>query len=225
MKISSTHVPEIEPKKALDAPLYAISAGRSMVEMLGVLAIIGVLSVGAIAGYSKAMFKQKLNKQTEQINTLLNNIESYSDLWVNMKGSGYHQIPLLKKLKAIPEEMIRPNNDNFIYDILGNRIAVVYNSPNEVVPTGYFELVYYIREDSMQKDVCFNLLQAAKVRSAFLYKTGICAAGKCTGVLGDTVCTKNKLCLKDLGITEMNNICEYPCTNDYCYMYMSFGQR
>lgn len=34
-----------------------------MVEMLGVLAIIGVLSVGAIAGYSKAMFKHKLNRQ------------------------------------------------------------------------------------------------------------------------------------------------------------------
>ena len=29
--------------------------GRSMIEMLGVLAIIGVLSVGGIAGYSKAM--------------------------------------------------------------------------------------------------------------------------------------------------------------------------
>ena len=28
--------------------------GRSMVEMLGVLAILGVLSVGGIAGYSKA---------------------------------------------------------------------------------------------------------------------------------------------------------------------------
>ena len=28
--------------------------GRSMVEMLGVLAIIGVLSVGGIAGYSKS---------------------------------------------------------------------------------------------------------------------------------------------------------------------------
>ena len=37
--------------------------GRSMVEMLGVLANIGVLSVGAIAGYSKAMMKYKLNKQ------------------------------------------------------------------------------------------------------------------------------------------------------------------
>ena len=45
--------------------------GRSMVEMLGVLAIIGVLSVGAISGYSKAMMKYKLNKQLEQMNQLI----------------------------------------------------------------------------------------------------------------------------------------------------------
>ena len=35
--------------------------GRSMIEMLGVLAIVGVLSVGGIAGYSKAMGKYKTN--------------------------------------------------------------------------------------------------------------------------------------------------------------------
>ncbi len=32
------------------------SLGRSMLEMLGVLAVIGVLSVGALSGYSKAIF-------------------------------------------------------------------------------------------------------------------------------------------------------------------------
>ena len=36
--------------------------GRSMIEMLGVLAIIGVLSVGGISGYSRAMAKYKLTK-------------------------------------------------------------------------------------------------------------------------------------------------------------------
>ncbi len=34
--------------------------GRSMVEMLGVLAIIGVLSTAGIAGYTKAMGKFKV---------------------------------------------------------------------------------------------------------------------------------------------------------------------
>ncbi len=36
--------------------------GRSMVEMLGVLAVIGVLSVGGIAGYTMAMNKYKANE-------------------------------------------------------------------------------------------------------------------------------------------------------------------
>ena len=29
--------------------------GRSMIEMLGVLAIVGVLSIGGVAGFNKAM--------------------------------------------------------------------------------------------------------------------------------------------------------------------------
>ena len=41
--------------------------GRSMIEMLGVLAIIGVLSAGGLAGYSKAMFKHKINKTVDSV--------------------------------------------------------------------------------------------------------------------------------------------------------------
>lgn len=37
-------------------------SGRSMVEMLGVLAIIGVLSIGGIAGYTMAMNKYRANE-------------------------------------------------------------------------------------------------------------------------------------------------------------------
>lgn len=51
-------------------------SGRSMVEMLGVLAIIGVLSVGGISGYSKAMAKFKLTKAQDQISMLLMNIRT-----------------------------------------------------------------------------------------------------------------------------------------------------
>lgn len=41
--------------------------GRSMVEMLGVLAIIGVLSVGGITGYRTAMDRYKANKLINEI--------------------------------------------------------------------------------------------------------------------------------------------------------------
>lgn len=51
-------------------------SGRSMVEMLGVLAIIGVLSVGGISGYSKAMAKFKLTKAQDQLTMLLMNIRT-----------------------------------------------------------------------------------------------------------------------------------------------------
>lgn len=64
-----------------------LESGRSMIEMLGVLAIIGVLSVGGIAGYSKAMLKYKTNKAIDEITQLSSNIriafgnsKDYADL-------------------------------------------------------------------------------------------------------------------------------------------------
>lgn len=51
-------------------------SGRSMVEMLGVLAIIGVLSVGGIAGYSKAMAKYKTTQTLDQISMVAANIRT-----------------------------------------------------------------------------------------------------------------------------------------------------
>lgn len=51
-------------------------SGRSMVEMLGVLAIVGVLSIGGIAGYSKAMAKYKINKTLDQVSMIITNVRT-----------------------------------------------------------------------------------------------------------------------------------------------------
>ncbi len=53
-----------------------LESGRSMIEMLGVLAIIGVLSVGGIAGYSKAMNKFKTNKVADNVSMIVTNIRT-----------------------------------------------------------------------------------------------------------------------------------------------------
>jgi len=45
-------------------------SGRSMVEMLGVLAIIGVLSIGGIAGYTQAMRRYRANEILNAISML-----------------------------------------------------------------------------------------------------------------------------------------------------------
>ena len=43
-------------------------SGRSMVEMLGVLAIIGVLSIGGIAGYTLSMRRHRANQLLDSLN-------------------------------------------------------------------------------------------------------------------------------------------------------------
>jgi len=63
-------------------------AGRSMIEMLGVLAIIGVLSVGGIAGYSKAMMKYRINKTIEQITLIAGNVRTFFAPQKNYVGLG-----------------------------------------------------------------------------------------------------------------------------------------
>ena len=89
-------------------------SGRSMIEMLGVLAIIGVLSVGGIAGYTKAMSKYKINKCLSQIaniqmgiGTLYAQQKNYAGInCVNGSGDGCN---VLKKAKIVPEEMWKNN--------------------------------------------------------------------------------------------------------------------
>ena len=46
-------------------------SGRSMVEMLGVLAIIGVLSIGGIAGYTRAMRNWRANEIIDAANKVV----------------------------------------------------------------------------------------------------------------------------------------------------------
>ncbi len=45
-------------------------SGRSLTEMLGVLAVMGVLTIGAIAGFNYAMNKQRTNATVEYVNEL-----------------------------------------------------------------------------------------------------------------------------------------------------------
>ncbi len=82
--------------------------GRSMIEMLGVLAIIGVLSVGGIAGYSKAMAKFRANKTIDQISHIVANVRilfgsqrNYNDL-----GATPGKSLMIYNAHLFPEEML-----------------------------------------------------------------------------------------------------------------------
>ncbi len=87
-------------------------SGRSMIEMLGVLAIIGVLSVGGIAGYSKAMMKYRINKTIEQITLIVGNFRTFYsrqkeiDFGCAFCNSSYNEDKIIQKAKLIPDEMM-----------------------------------------------------------------------------------------------------------------------
>ena len=65
--------------------------GRSMVEMLGVLAIIGVLSVGGIAGYTSAMNKHRANDTVQRIMRRAVIISSQKQLGQTATLSGFNE--------------------------------------------------------------------------------------------------------------------------------------
>ncbi len=64
-----------------------MQCGRSMIEMLGVLAIIGVLSVGGIAGYSKAMEKWKADKAINEYSYLIQGLLEHLDDFEKLNNS------------------------------------------------------------------------------------------------------------------------------------------
>ena len=81
---------------------YKEQAGRSMIEMLGVLAIIGVLSVGGIAGYSKAMNKFKTNKVADNVSMLVANIKT---LYAQQKNYNELNNANAVSMGVVPDEL------------------------------------------------------------------------------------------------------------------------
>ena len=72
-------------------------SGRSMIEMLGVLAIVGVLSVGGLAGYNMAMRKIRIQRFIEELQYLVTDIRTlypFQNAVREGKLSGFDLSPL-----------------------------------------------------------------------------------------------------------------------------------
>ncbi|MBQ8671125.1 MAG: hypothetical protein IJ525_01245 [Alphaproteobacteria bacterium] len=148
--------------------------GRSMIEMLGVLAIIGVLSVGGIAGYSKAMMKYRINKTIEQITLIAGNVRAFFASQKNYDGldsanvGSDNGLALIKKAKLVNEEMIDENNEivdedlshtHHIFNSFGGGVALwddyqgTANVPG-TPHTKYFQIIYF----RLPQEVCIELV-------------------------------------------------------------------
>ena len=122
--------------------------GRSMIEMLGVLAIIGVLSVGGIAGYSKAMMKFKINKTAKQITEIVTNIRI---LYMHQDDfNGLNNITAIQ-MGAVPDDL--KLNGSSITNTFGGNINIYGNGYDQ-------DKSFFINLSGLPKEACVALATA-----------------------------------------------------------------
>ena len=188
----------------------SLCAGRSMVEMLGVLAIIGVLSVGAISGYSKAMMKYKLNKQAEGLNMLLANcIPLSKQLPAVNEWKIYTDI--LPKLNLLPDSVSTFKNGviTFMKDIFGTQ-SYFYHTTTQ----NEWGIFYLVPESSFGTEICYNLIKTAKEWHTDMFQIqrskNRTANGYTAGTrfYGDKYCNNSdKKCLRNMTMSDIHSFC------------------
>ena len=135
-------------------------SGRSMIEMLGVLAIIGVLSVGGIAGYSKAMNKFKTNKVADNVSMLVANIKTMYAQQSSFNG--------LTKSSAVsmglvPDELVTTypsgDTDNAVLNNSFNGTVLISasNSVGATTANSNDDLSFNIVFNGLSKEACITL--------------------------------------------------------------------
>ena len=124
--------------------------GRSMIEMLGVLAIIGVLSVGGITGYSKAMEKFKINKTIQQITEIAANIQT---LYMQQKNFSGLTTETAVQMGVVPDEL----GTSFYYGstVITHAFGESVYIERTWIPN-YFQITFW----SMNKEACMALATA-----------------------------------------------------------------
>ena len=211
-------------KTALDEHLYKLSAGRSMVEMLGVLAIIGVLSIGAIAGYSKAMMKYKLNKQAEAFNIFLNNAIYLRDIFNKAPDGSDFNCNIMDKLGYIPDGMICKNNN--IYDNFNNLTIFHYSYSANGLVTYYLDTSFAISNNKMTEqslEICRNMILTAKENADNIYLVSIRSgqddgsytANSLNGNYQNNNSDRSKK-LYNASITQIDDLCRTCESKNYC---------
>ena len=203
--------------------------GRSMVEMLGVLAIIGVLSVGAISGYSKAMFKYKLNKQAESFSMLLNEtIKLLPDLERHY-GTNLQQQYVLNnffyKANLLPDGMSYKNTE--IYDIFNNRLNITYAKRGNPGLSGaeYYMTIAMNRSGNSitghDKEVCRNIILAAKENYENIFyiqmRSGNGNSYTAKNLQGALYSKQNNP-LNKATIAQIDDVCDSCNSETYCQM-------
>ena len=141
---------------AKNSPADVPQCGRSMIEMLG------VLSVGGIAGYSKAMMKYRINKTIEQITLIAGNIRAFFAPQANYKDLGCQECQdpledrkkLFTKAKLVPAEMWCGVSNDSLCNFFGGTVDILPCSKTDDGDNKAFLIDFY----NVPQEACIELV-------------------------------------------------------------------
>ena len=199
-----------------------LEKGRSMIEMLGVLAIIGVLSVGGIAGYSKAMEKWKLDKAIGDYSMMIQGILEHREDFLRQS----HEIETfslavtdtLQALNLVPANWQRVGN-RYLVDSMGNQIDVLiapalYDMPDRIYINILLGGIHTNEEnyftEGFSSKLCTTLYTDLIIPlQNSIWKTVVYRknSGNPPALVGSSYCTKDEKCLSNMTLKDIHELC------------------
>ena len=196
--------------------------GRSMIEMLGVLAIIGVLSVGGIAGYSQAMEKFKINKTIEQYNYLIFGMLNYKkDIPKISKDTKLISLLNIAEATGLIPNTWKHWNSGGIRDDLGNSLQTYATYDGRMVigfePSNY-------NKKSITHKLCTELFNNILIPLSEPIGFVFIGNGETTYATyyGKTRCSSSTKCLIDVTLSDIKGACDFCADSKRCGIYLNF---
>lgn len=208
--------------------------GRSMIEMLGVLAIICVLSAGGISGYSKAMKKFRINKAVSEYSYMLTGLLEHIDSLKNL-SKGTSKIMLADFFQAVnivPDSWQKKSlSDGVVVfiDSYGNEISPYadYGTRGITIDFRLGGFLANATSPDFSVDFCidwfnnFAVPLHSVVDNVWFFKSNQWPP---SAVLqGDMHCTAQNKCLRNITLSEINKLCR-SCqgSKEWCQLIIHF---
>ena len=191
-------------------------SGRSMVEMLGVLAIIGVLSIAGISAYSQAMFKYQLTTQEEAFNMLLHRAvelqpilqREYGKISIGSQNVG----KIMAETDTLPNGIYYNPQNKQIHDVFKNTIAINYQHSSRGDGSSATDYLFWItlnrdgnKITERDRAICRNILLAAQQNADNIAQVGVRSSADSGS--GYSVSNLRGKGLRNAGIAEIDNVC------------------
>ena len=191
--------------------------GRSMIEMLGVLSIIGILSVGGLAGFSEVITRHRVNKTVEQVITMASNLSQIGEQSGSYEGLS-NDVAI--RMKAISGGV--SVSGSTLTNIFGGDITIEPSGLLATTDTEAFAMTY----TGLSSDVCIRLATQKwqSGQSGSLLGVGFAASEDGAASLKTSIILNcaGVGCAKSLPISITDAISLCNCSGDDCVMVVKY---